>query len=184
MVADEREFDTFEEAAGCCLNGVFATLSDEMAGVDSKAVPSTGSTGRSSLTALRSGRSRSTATTPIFTRISTGATSSGSYRERSSSRRCRITMTGSRRITRWRRNCRRFSMKMTVVKIECEVTQRQAMAVFLIAAVAFIAGTIYGASLQKQEMQGAGWIGPNDWSCHIVTGGPDSDDIVRLFNAR
>lgn len=30
MVADERRFDTFEEAAGCCINRVFATLSDEM----------------------------------------------------------------------------------------------------------------------------------------------------------
>lgn len=68
------------------------------------------------------------------------------------------------------------------MRIELEVSQRQAAAVLFLAAVAFIAGTMYGSGLQKKQMQEAGWIGPDDWACLNFKGGPDSNGIVRLFN--
>lgn len=68
------------------------------------------------------------------------------------------------------------------MKIDVEITQRQAATVLFLAAIAFIVGVMYGADLQKEQMQEAGWIGPDDWSCLTVNGGPGSDGLVRLFN--
>ena len=68
------------------------------------------------------------------------------------------------------------------MKIEFEVTNRQAAVVAIIAVATFLTGSMQGADWQKDQMQEAGWIGPDDWSCHTVRGGPDSDGMVRLFN--
>ena len=68
------------------------------------------------------------------------------------------------------------------MRIEFEVTRRQAWTVFALSLIVFITGVMYGAWLEKQKMQEAGWIGPDDWSCHTVRGGPGSDGLVWLFN--
>lgn len=68
------------------------------------------------------------------------------------------------------------------MRIDFEITQWQATAVLVLLCIVFLMGAMYAASKQKTQMQKAGWVGPDDWSCLKFKGGPDSDGIVHLFN--